>query len=358
MEIKINSLSRAILFFFVFSFTGCREYKSSVGTLGVPKTGVRLENKVAEKRVDVYFGDKFFTSYIYPDNIEKACLWPVLTSKGTEITRKYPMKKAPGESFDHPHHVGIWLTYGDVNGIDYWGNSDSVPSDQKYRYGTIRNQEIVSIKSGKGRGALTTRANWDGGGRTQIREETTYNFNDRGNIRIIDWISTLTAQEDILFKDTKEGMFAIRVGRELEMPSKEPVTLTDSYGNPTVIKAVNNDLVSGDYLSSEGKTGANVWASRAVWMKLFGKYKDEDVSVIIIDQKKNPGYPTYWHARGYGLFSANPLGQEIFSGGKEVFNLRLKKGESIRFAFRTVICSGKIMDGEINRLATEFSKEY
>ncbi len=358
MKIKINSLGQVIIFFLVFSFTGCTGYKSLAGTLEVPKTGVRLENKVAEKRVDIYFGDNFFTSYIYPDNIKKSCLWPVLTSKGTEITRKYPMKKAPGESFDHPHHVGIWLTYGDVNGIDYWGNSDSVPSNQKCRYGTIRNQEIVSVKSGKGRGNLSTRANWDGGGRTQVKEETTYYFIDRGNVRIIDWISTLTAQEDILFKDNKEGMFAIRVGRELELPSKEPVTLTDSYGNPTVIKAINNDLVSGDYLSSEGKTGANVWATRARWMKLFGKYKDEDVLVIIIDHKKNPGYPTYWHARGYGLFSANPLAQKVFSEGKEELNLSLKKGESARFAFRTVICSGKITDDEINRLASEFSKEY
>ncbi len=325
---------------------------------GTKDADLRLENRPQDKRVDVYFGDNLFTSYIYPDNIKKSCLWPVVTSEGTEITRGYPLKKAPGESFDHPHQVGIWMTYGDVNGIDYWGNSDSIAVDQKYRYGIIRNHEIVAVQSDKGTGKLTARADWDGGGRTQINEEMTFYFIDRGSIRIIDRISTLTAREDILFKDNKEGMFAIRVSRELEMPSKTPVTLTDSYGNPTVIKVIDNELVSGDYLSSEGKTGADVWGTRAKWMKLFGKYKDEDVAVIIIDHKRNPGYPTYWHARGYGLFSANPLGQKEFSGGKEELNLSLKKGESTRFAFRTVICSGKITEDEINRLADEFSKEY
>ncbi|MQY78937.1 MAG: hypothetical protein GH151_07050, partial [Bacteroidetes bacterium] len=40
-----------------------------------------------------------------------------------------------------------------------------------------------------------------------------------------DWIGTLTAQEDILFKDNKEGMFAIRVSHELELPSDGSVTL-------------------------------------------------------------------------------------------------------------------------------------
>lgn len=358
MKMKINSTSQVILFFLISFFICGRAYKSSAITSGNKKNGVRIENNMAEKHVDIYFGNNFFTSYIYPDNIKKACLWPVLTSKGTEVTRKYPMKKAPGESFDHPHHVGIWLTYGDVNGIDYWGNSDSIPANQKYRYGTIRDQEIVDIKTDKRTGTLITKANWVGGGRTQMKEETTYHFIDRGSIRIIDWISTLTAQEDILFKDNKEGMFAIRVGRELELPSKEPVTLTDSYGNPTVINAINNDLVSGDYLSSEGRTNTNVWGTRAIWMKLFGKFKDEDVAVIIIDHMKNPGYPTYWHARGYGLFAANPLGQKAFSNGREELNLSLKKGESVRFAFRTVICSGTITTDEINNLATEFSMEY
>ena len=48
----------------------------------------------------------------------------------------------------------------------------------------------------------------------------------------------------------------------------------------------------------------------------------------MIDHPKNPGYPTYWHARGYGLFAANPLGQKAFSNGKETLNLTLEPGQS------------------------------
>jgi hypothetical protein len=357
MRLKLSLLSQIAV---IVLFTSCTERKndnsSKVESEGMSKTIVRIENNELNKSVDVYFGDDLFTSYIYPEAIMKPCLWPVINSNGTEITRRYPMKKAPGDRYDHPHHIGIWMNYGDVNGIDYWGHSEATPADQKYRYGIIRHQDIVAMESAEGKGTLTVRTNWEGGGKTQINEEITFYFINRGNIRIIDRISKLTAQEDILFKDNKEGMFAIRVGRELELVSDSPVTLTDSYGNPTEIEAVNNDLVSGDYLSSEGKIGAAVWGTRARWMKLFGKYKDEEVSIIIIDHKKNPGYPTYWHARGYGLFSANPLGQNIFSEGEEELNLSLKKGESIRFAFRTVICSGEITNEEIERIVTEFSE--
>ncbi len=359
MKLKVFLLSQVLVILFFASYAGKKSNNSyKVDSEKKSKTMVRVKSNEASKSVDIYFGDELFTSYIYPDNIMKPCLWPIVTSAGTEVTRKFPMKKAPGERCDHPHHVGMWMNYGDVNGIDYWGHSEATSAERKKHSGVIHHQKVVATNSAKGEGTLTVKTNWNGGGKTQIKEEITFHFIDRGYIRIIDWIATLTAQEDIVFNDTKEGMFAIRVSRELELPSKGTVTLTDAQGNPTEIKSKNNDLVSGDYLSSEGKTGLEVWGTRAKWMKLFGNYKDEKVAVIIIDNKKNPGYPAYWHARGYGLFAVNPLGQGVFSKGKEVMNLSLKKGESTRFAYRTVICSGEISNEEINNMAVEFSEKY
>jgi hypothetical protein len=64
------------------------------------------------------------------------------------------------------------------------------------------------------------------------------------------------------------------------------------------------------------------------------------VSITIFDHKGNPDYPTFWHARGYGLFAANPLGENIFTNGKYSLNLRLKKGESVWFRYRILIHNG------------------
>ena len=105
----------------------------------------------------------------------------------------------------------------------------------------------------------------------------------------------------------------------------------------TAEKVVDNSGVRGDYLSSEGITGGEVWGTRARWMKLHSEIDGVKVALALIDHPDNPGYPTYWHARDYGLFSANPLGQEIFSNGTQQLNLSLEKGESVTFRYRLIV---------------------
>eukprot|EP01050_Picozoa_sp_SAG11_P034008 SAG11_NODE_11823_length_736_cov_1.474097_2_plen_164_part_01 len=50
-----------------------------------------------------------------------------------------------------------------------------------------------------------------------------------------------------------------------------------------------------------------------------------------------PGYPTFWHARGYGLFAANPLGQAALTDGRLALNLTLEPDESATFRHRLAI---------------------
>ncbi len=160
-------------------------------------------------------------------------------------------------------------------------------------------------------------------------------------------------------KDTKEGMFAIRVARQLELPSNENVPLLNALGRPGTEKAMENKGVTGNYRSSEGVTGDAVWSTRAKWMDLYGDINNEKVSVVICDHPKNPSYPTYWHARGYGLFSANPLGGSDFTSGKEVVNFSVPAGKSVAFRYRMIITSGFHMDDkEINVLANDFAARY
>ena len=72
----------------------------------------------------------------------------------------------------------------------------------------------------------------------------------------VDHISTLTAVNGpVTINDSKEGMFAIRVDRAFEMPSKESLIFTDDKGNPTTVKATDNTGVTGMYTSSNGLKG-------------------------------------------------------------------------------------------------------
>jgi len=324
------------------------------------KDYIKLTVKEKESKVDVLVDGKLFTSYFYPNDsiLKKPVLFPILTSKGTTITRGYPFATRPGERVDHPHHVGMWLNYESVNGFDFWNNSTAIKDRKKY--GTIKHTGIIKTNGGYSKANLAVKADWidtDGKGKTILKETTNYVFHAKGNQRIIDRITTLTAQsEEVIFKDVKDGFFAIRVARELEHPSDKPDIFVDANGIETKVDKLDNTGITGNYHTSEGINGEATWSTRGKWNNLSGKIKGEDISIAIIDHPSNANYPTYWHARGYGLFAANPLGEKVFSKDKKELNLKLVPNQSITFRYRTVITSGKITDGTVNKLAEDFAK--
>jgi len=320
---------------------------------------VKIVTDLNARKADIFIDNKFFTSYCWPENVYKPILYPVLSASGTEITRGFPLKPRLGEQTDHIHQVGIWLNYGNVNGLDFWGNGSRGVKEPGG--GEIQHLRIERIQSKNGEGVLVTSANWlTPGGKILLEEKTEYHFFAKGNARIIDRITTLTAKDTtVLFKDTKEGMFGIRVARQLELPSKAGVILIDSTGNPSSAKDTLNAGVTGNYQSSEGIEGESVWGTRARWMDLYGIINGEKISIAVCDHPKNPGYPTYWHSRGYGLFSVNPLGVKDFTQGKEEFNFEIDAKKTARFRYRVIIGSGEhLTTDEINVLADDFAKKY
>jgi hypothetical protein len=320
---------------------------------------VEFKVKKSDQKVDVIIGGRVVTSYCWPDNVYKPVLYPVYTLGGTEITRGFPLRPREGERDDHIHQVGVWLNYGNVNGLDFWGNGSTGKKSEKG--GVIKQLEIEQTKDGYGEGIMTVRASWqDPAGKELLSEKTDFHFIAKERMYVIDRITTLTATGNtVSMKVTKEGMFAIRVARQLELPSKENVPLLNAEGQPGTEKAMENRGVTGNYRSSEGITGDAVWSTRAKWMDLYGTINNEKVSIVICDHPKNPSYPTYWHARGYGLFSANPLGGSDFTNGKEVVNFLVPAGKSVTFRFRMIITSGfHIDDVGINDLASDFATKY
>jgi len=344
-----------MLIFAIASFSANAKAKKEAGL----KIGFVVSEK--DKKVDVMIDGKLFTSYIWPDNVMKPVLYPVMTSEGTEITRGYPLRPRAGERVDHPHHVGIWFNYGDVDGFDFWNNSEAIPADKKSGYGTVKHMKINQLKEGNGEALMVTTESWiDPSGKELLSEKTEYHFIAKGKTRIIDRISTLTATDKtVSMKDNKEGMIAIRVARQLELPSKDEVIMTDAQGNPTTVKKMTNEGVSGSYRSSEGIKDDAVWSTRAKWMDLNGTIGTEKIAIVICDHPKNQSYPTYWHARGYGLFAANPLGWSVFTKGKETLNYSIPAGKSSIFRYRFIIHSGAdLTDSEINGYAADFAGKY
>lgn len=312
-----------------------------------------------QKKVDVLIGGKLFTTLMFQDTLEKPVLYPLTTASGTVVTRGFPLDPKPNDPVDHPHHIGLWFNFENLNGLDFWNNSYAIPAGKKAQYGWIRTDRITAIEDGT-KGILAYHATWTNQAKKIILEENTcFEFSGNINQRVVDRITTLKAFQDAVFNDAKDGMLGLRLAHELQMPSTKDEKFTDSKGIVTIVKGGDDKMPTGNYLSSEGKTGDAVWGTRGVWCKVYGKIGADSVSIAIIDHPLNPNYPTFWHARGYGLFAANPLGEKIFTNGASAKNLTLKKGESVTFRYRVVIGNGAetLNPAQLNAIAANFAKK-
>jgi hypothetical protein len=269
---------------------------------------------------------------VWPTSLKKPVLYPIRTAKGTLITRGFPLDPRPGERVDHPHHVGLWFNYGDVNGIDFWNNSDAIPPSNSPRWARSFTRRLAWPRADPARGSRSGTSCGSCRRLGDPERAKKYVFSGSATTRTIDRITTLTAGATrVDLKDNKEGVLGLRVTRALEEPSTKPEVFT----MPQVVRRRRGHSTTrastGVYLTSEGKQGAAAWGTRGKWTTLSGKVGDEPVSIAIFDAPGNPGYPTYWHARGYGLFAANPLGQKELSEGKDVLNFAIEPNKSVTF---------------------------
>jgi len=287
------------------------KYYTTTTALKMAQPGIEfIQGKNA---IDVMINGNLFTTYKYGEDLTKPILYPVKSPSGILMTRRFPFEIIPGESNDHPHHFGIFFTYDKVNDDGFWNNATSPPQ--------IKHVKFTKMSDGQ----LSTISQWVGkSGKVLLEEKRDMFFSEEPNQYAIDFNIVLTAQDEkIVFSDTKEGMFAIRVADWL---SEEKGT--------------------GRYLDSNGNSGEpNVWGKRGSWTRLEGKNDRKTIGIAIINHPESVNYPTYWHARGYGLFSANPLGQLDYQKGTKVenpqpLNFTLNPGQSALFRFRIIIYEG------------------
>lgn len=286
-----------------------------------------------ENQIDIFLNKRFFTSYRYSYNLTKPIFFPIYSPSGMELTRGYPLKEIDGESRDHPHHSGIWFACDDVNGNHFWNNTEPPPQ--------IRHVRISKIESGRNKGILSMISFWnDSSGKSILEETRTMIFRFAPAVYIIDFTFILKALDiTVVFHDTKEGLFAIRVADWL-----------------------NEKDGTGQYVNSKGEVReAGVWGKRANWVKLEGTKDRKIYGIVIMNHPNSINYPTYWMARGYGLFSANPLGQLVYQQyhhekEPKEFKLTLSYQETATFKFRMLIYEGLFSVETINELFADYVK--
>jgi hypothetical protein len=322
-----------------------------------------------ENRIDVVIAGRPFTSYLYGDNMTKPLLVPVRTPSGIEVSRRHPLTRIEGGSTDHEHHVGIFFAVDQVNGVKFWNNASLSPQ--------IRHVEITEAAGGAGTGKLSAVAHWIDDKRQVILEEKRtmlFVAAEYEHEYAIDLSIDLTAKcPRVLFEDIEEGMLAIRVSDYLREAVSRASSPRFEGGTPSTLtpqpgRLLPNESITGTgrYFSSNGDvTAKNVWGKRARWVALQGIRKGKVVGVAMLNHPASINYPTYWHVRNYGLFSANPLGQGDFQRQQpqkyrknKVIPLRLtlEEGETAHFRFLVIVYEGFRTNQQIEERFRKFAE--
>ncbi len=274
-------------------------------------------------------GQPFTEFFVAGPTIAKPYLHPLRAPSGTYVTRMWPMEKVAEEAGiakpDHQHQRGLWFAHEKVNGLDFWNNEASYTTPNR---GKIVLAKLDETSSGKDRGVIAATFDWtDLAGNKLLTESRRMTFYADPKLRMVDFDITLTAAAAaVTFGDAKDGAFGIRM---------RPV-LQEAGGT--------GHITNADGLAGEKQ----LWGKPSNWCDYSGEVNGENVGITILDHPENPGHPVRWHARGYGLFAANPFALAAFTGDKaQDGSLTVAPGRSVRFRYRVIIHEGDVKDAGI-----------
>src|SRR5688572_29773779 len=166
-------------------------------------------------------GKPFTVFYVGGKDLNRPYLHPLRAASGKIVNRSFPAGQLPGETTDHPHHAGLFYGHGDVNGFNYWAiqNVPTTPSKANANMGRIVLKEVTSVKSGKESGSMDVVLTWlTPEGKPLLTETRRMTFHAHPELRIIDFDFDLAAIDKVVFRDTKEGTFAMRIATVMEEP--------------------------------------------------------------------------------------------------------------------------------------------
>lgn len=273
-------------------------------------------------RVRVEVDGKLFTEYIFA-GASRPYLYPVLAPDGTPLTRNFPMKDVPGEEQDHPWHRSLFFAHSNVNQVDFWNEGNGDAGHAPAEKGAQEQDQLLEANSGP-EGILIATDRWVApDGRVVCTDIRRIGFHADASGRYIDFDIALRAPADspLTFGDNKDGTMAIRLAEWMTMPHKVHGALAGGHGH---------------ILDANGDRDEAVWGKRADWCDYSAARGGRTYGVAIFDNPANIHHPTWWMARDYGLFGANPFGQHDYEHlpNPHAGDVTIPPGGTLRLRYR------------------------
>ena len=290
---------------------------ASFNTLTASRAAPPVEFAHDDSKVTVTIGGKPFAVYCYKDEaITRPFFAHVRAPNGAQVTRNHPPIEGQ-DITDHPTlHPGIWMSFGDISGSDYWR--------LKAR---VRQAEFVDEpRGGPDKGTFAVRNEYleqADPSKVVCNEVARYTFLVRPAGYLLLWDSTFSGDREFYFGDQEEMGLGFRVATPMRVGSKPKDKVAP--GNGTI-------------QDSEGRTNEKqTWGNAAKWCDFSGTLAGERLGMAIFSHPGNVR-PSWFHARDYGILVANQFGRKAFHKG-DASKIVVRPGEKFRIRYGVLIHS-------------------
>ncbi len=273
----------------------------NVFVLRAEETIKKIELKKTTAGLDVCYGEKVIAEFSHTQTPQgRPFICNIHTLDGIKVTRNYPITDKDQD--DHPHHQGLFHTFSQLNGIDFW----HMKGMAKHRLFT------VPPKDGNPASFSAESVYLDRDGVTPLLKETmSYGFHITSQGLLITINAIIEAEaEKVIIGSKEEGGIAIRVASDLRVQK------------------------GGKMIDNKGRKGGKaIWGKAARWVDNSGKKKGRWVGATLFASHSDLGV-FHWHSRDYGLIAANPFGPL-----NKAPDRILKKGEKLSFNYGLMVHS-------------------
>jgi len=274
-----------------------------------PKTA-QFSIEQQDDRMIVRLNGRRLATYLHKHRSLTRPAWiDVYSPGGIRLTRNFPPRLPEDRgAMDHAlMHPGIWISFGDLDGEDYWrltsrtehvefiGKPDTKPGRADF---TVRNRYLRRD-----------------GRRVVCEEVTKYSLIARpeGVLMLIEARFESHAQ-DFYFGDQEESGLAFRMESRLKVQ--------DGHGT------IRNNR--GE------RNGSAMWGKEAAWVDYSGTLAGRRAGLMVMPGLTNTRR-CWMHTRDYGLVAANPFPRQPQERRAPYVKTMVKRGEPYRISYALLL---------------------
>ncbi|MBS0278961.1 MAG: PmoA family protein [Proteobacteria bacterium] len=211
----------------------------------------------------------------YGKSLRRPFVYPIASPSGRTLTRM----GHPGDPYGHSHHNSVWISYSDVNGVDFW-------SDRGKNCGTIAVDRVVDLFDEEDRAGVLSEGVWKAAdGRSILsekRETWAYPLEGKEWLLVLD-LTLDAVNSKAVFAQSGFGPIGVRVSK----------WISEHFGN-------------GRLRNSEGGQGEPaIFRKPARWTDCSGTVMAQaEEGIALFDHPMNPSHPSPFHVRADGWMGA------------------------------------------------------